>query len=89
MTFEAYETSSAQKRIFLEHHLQGRTTLYNIPSARIAAGKLDAGRLHLAFSQLSRRHESLRTAFILKDEEILQLVYDEITVVIPYQDTPW
>jgi amino acid adenylation domain-containing protein len=87
-SFKAFETSSAQKRIFLEHHLHGRTTLYNMPLARIAEGNLDIGRLQAAFSQLSSRHESLRTAFILKDEEILQLVYDKITVDIPCQDIP-
>jgi len=87
-TFKAFETSSAQKRIFLEHHLHGRTTLYNMPSARIVEGDLDIDRLRSAFSQLSSRHESLRTAFILKDEEILQLVYDKITVDILCQDAP-
>jgi amino acid adenylation domain-containing protein len=76
MKFDAYEVSSAQKRIFLAEQLQGKSTLYNIPGARIIEGDLEPLRLEGAIKKLIQRHESLRTSFAVANEEIVQKVYD-------------
>jgi amino acid adenylation domain-containing protein len=78
MSFKAYETSSAQKRLYMINQLLGGSTLYNEIRVWTIKGKLDPGRLENAVKQLSRRHESLRTCFVMKDGEVLQKVYDSI-----------
>ncbi|MCC2442985.1 non-ribosomal peptide synthetase [Bacillus cereus] len=82
MDFNAYETSSAQKRLYLIDHLIGPNILYNMPSIRIIEGLLDVVRLKEAFSLLAERHEGLRTTFIQKDGEVLQLVHERPTLSV-------
>jgi amino acid adenylation domain-containing protein len=76
--FEAYRTSSAQKRMFLVNHLLGDSTLYNMPAAWIVKGVIEPARLEAAFLKMIARHETLRTAFALAEGRVLQKVYDTI-----------
>ncbi|MDR6777529.1 MULTISPECIES: non-ribosomal peptide synthetase [Paenibacillus] len=86
MHYEGYETSSAQKRLYLIHDLLGPNIIYNMPSIRIIKGALEPERLYRAWCRLTERHESLRTSFIQKDGEVLQLVHESIDVSIPYRE---
>ncbi len=89
MSCDAYETSSAQKRLYIINDLLGDSILYNENRVWIIHGNLDPTRLENAIKQISQRHESLRTCFLMKDGEVLQKVYDYIDVDFKYsQYTP-
>ncbi|HLP62681.1 MAG TPA: amino acid adenylation domain-containing protein [Candidatus Deferrimicrobium sp.] len=84
MSFKAYETSSAQKRLYIINHLLGDSLLYNENRVWNINGKLNHGRLKKALAQLSLRHEILRTCFVMKEGVVLQKVYDHIDVAFTY-----
>jgi fengycin family lipopeptide synthetase D len=84
VNFKAYESSSAQKRLYIINHLLGDSTLYNEIRVWVIKGKLDPGRLKNAVEKMSRRHESLRTSFLMKGDKVLQKVYDHIDVDFNY-----
>ncbi|MRX56180.1 amino acid adenylation domain-containing protein [Bacillus idriensis] len=76
MEYNMYETSSAQKRLYLINNLLGDSILYNIPTIKLIEGQLDHQKLHRALYLLTERHEGLRTSFVEKEGEVLQVVWD-------------
>ena len=85
-TREYYPVSSAQKRLYLIHRLEGPSTTYNIPAVMEIEGELDRNRLERAFQALIGRHEALRTSFELIDGELVQKVHSQVTMTINYQE---
>ncbi|WP_198299772.1 non-ribosomal peptide synthetase [Tumebacillus avium] len=71
---DAYEVSSAQKRLLLIHEHEGASTSYNMPSALTITGLVDAKRLEAAFQQVIAKHEALRTSFAYVDGEPVQRI---------------
>ena len=69
-----YPVSSAQKRMFVLHELEGEATSYNMPGALWVDGPLDLDRLEATFEGLIKKHESLRTSFFLKDGNPVQQI---------------
>ncbi len=84
MNFDSYETSSAQKRLYMLRKLFGESCAYNIPRVMIIRGDLDYQRFEKAFDQLIKRHESLRTAFEFTEGEVVQNVYSEVSLIVEY-----
>ncbi|MDQ1349849.1 MAG: hypothetical protein QG657_150 [Acidobacteriota bacterium] len=84
MSFTAYETLSAQKRLYIINHLLGDSILYNENRVWTVKGNLDPARLKKAIEQICHRHETLRTCFVMKDGEVLQKVFDHIDVDFKY-----
>jgi tyrocidine synthetase-3 len=78
-----YELTSAQKRMYFLHRIKKDNTCYNMPAAFILEGAPDTGRFERAFSELIRRHESLRTSFHLVDGEPVQKVRGNIGPIGP------
>ncbi len=66
--------SNAQHRLWIAHHRDPESTLYNMSSAFLLEGELDTDALHGAFAQLVERHESLRSYFTIRDGEPWQRV---------------
>ena len=71
---EWYPVSSAQKRMFVLHELEGEATSYNMPGAFWVDGPLDITRLEATFEGLIKKHESLRTSFFLKEGNPVQQI---------------
>ncbi len=88
MNYKAYESSSAQKRLYLVNQLVGTGTLYNETRAWIIHGNLEPNRLEEAVHRLSPRHESLRTCFVTDEGEVLQKVFDTVDCRFQYQRQP-
>ncbi|MCP3138032.1 non-ribosomal peptide synthase/polyketide synthase [Pyxidicoccus xibeiensis] len=55
--------SFAQQRLWFLDRLQPGAATYNVPTVLRVEGRLDVGALERAFTELVRRHESLRTCF--------------------------
>lgn len=69
-----YPASPAQKRMYvLSMGAQG-STAYNIPVALQLTGPLSLPLLEKAFIQLIRRHDALRTAFVLRSGALCQYI---------------
>lgn len=86
-----YRCSSQQRRMFTLQALHPHSTTYNIPLVFEWTGLLDLDRLRSALTQMSARHESLRTSFSSTGDEILQTVHEAasipVTVVADDQST--
>ncbi|MEC0494506.1 non-ribosomal peptide synthetase [Bacillus glycinifermentans] len=75
-----YPVSSAQKRMYVLHHLEKNGTGYNMPSVFMMEGDLDIERLKRALQALVDRHESLRTSFAEIDGSPVQKVHDKADI---------
>jgi len=56
--------SFAQQRLWFLDQMQPGSATYNIPAALLLRGPLDCHALGLAFDEIVRRHEALRTTFL-------------------------
>ncbi len=76
------ELSGAQLRLYLLEQMDPVRCKYNIPSAFIVEGNLDAERLENALNTVISRHEILRTSFEIIDQTPMQKIHDEVHLVI-------
>ncbi|MCP4146631.1 MAG: amino acid adenylation domain-containing protein, partial [bacterium] len=85
---EYYSLSSAQKRMYLLQQMERNGTGYNMPLAVLLEGTLDREHLEKTFRKLIDRHESLRTSFEMRDEEIVQVIHkaDELEFCFQYEE---
>ncbi|QNR66951.1 amino acid adenylation domain-containing protein [Paenibacillus peoriae] len=81
---EYYPLSSAQKRLFIQHTLDGADQLYNMPELVQVEGEFDLGRLEAALRKLITRHESLRTGFEIVKGEAVQRIYPQVDFAIEH-----
>ncbi|WP_413004018.1 amino acid adenylation domain-containing protein [Paenibacillus sp. 1P03SA] len=79
---EYYPMSSAQKRLFIQHTLEGADELYNMPEMLQLEGPVDIGRIEEAFRTLIARHETLRTGFEMVHGEPVQRVYAHVEFAV-------
>jgi amino acid adenylation domain-containing protein len=81
---EYYPLSSAQKRLYILQQLDPGGTGYNMPWLIPLTGDIHRKRLENTFVSLIKRHESLRTSFIIinEDEEPVQRVHDHLAFEI-------
>lgn len=71
-----YESSSAQKRVYILSLLNPNDTRYNEPIVLILHGNVDYERVQAAFDQLIQRHEILRTSYHLVGDKLMQKIHD-------------
>lgn len=83
---EYYPLSSAQHRLYFLQQLRKDSVFYNIPQAKMVEGEIDVQRFEAAFAEVVRRHESLRTIFLLVDGEPVQSVCQEVEFKVEYLD---
>ncbi len=78
--------SFAQERLWFLDQLVPDSAFYNIPMAYEISGPLDANALDKSFKELLSRHETLRTAFIVKHGKPVQVINRELTIEMPVID---
>ncbi|MGN7414456.1 amino acid adenylation domain-containing protein [Paenibacillus sp. SAF-068] len=71
----SYDVTSAQKRLYIIQQNEHMGTSYNMPMVLRIEGHLNMERLENALLQLIDRHESLRTSFLLEDDQVRQQVH--------------
>ena len=69
-----YRLTSAQKRLWVLSHINEQNIAYNITSAYELNGHLNVDALRSAFTEVIKRHESLRTVFTIVDDEPKQKI---------------
>ncbi|NOQ23837.1 MAG: amino acid adenylation domain-containing protein [Bacteroidales bacterium] len=77
-----YKITSSQKRLFLIQNLNLNTTAYNIPQLIKLSKGIGVDDVKKIFSKLSERHESLRTKFIVIENEPFQEICNELTIEV-------
>ena len=83
---ERLALSFAQQRMLFLDQLEPDSPLYNIPSVVTLAGPLDARALELALREVQRRHESLRTVFLVDAQGPSQRMTDEHPISLTVED---
>jgi acyl carrier protein/SAM-dependent methyltransferase len=83
---EYYAVSSAQKRLYILQRMGMENTAYNMPRFITLPAEPDVGKLEKAIIKLIKRHESLRTSFLIINEVPVQKVHDEAELKIEYYD---
>jgi amino acid adenylation domain-containing protein len=69
-----YPVSAAQRRLWMLWHLDEGSPAYNMPRALLLRGELEADALEAAMRDVVRRHEALRTTFVLAGGEVRQRI---------------
>ena len=72
--------SFAQERLWLLEQLTPEAASYNIPMVLTLNGALDQQRLRDSFNRLAQRHEILRTAIRLVDDQLIQHIVPHIDI---------
>jgi len=79
-----YEMSSAQKRIYIIQQMNPESIAYNMPQYLKLTGEIHLERVERTLQGLVNRHESLRTAFMLLEGELVQHVQKQATIDFEY-----
>lgn len=66
--------SFAQQRLWFLDRLEPGSSVYNIPAGLRLRGPLDLAALEQSFTEILRRHESLRTTFPAVEEQPVQFI---------------
>ncbi|WP_366934966.1 non-ribosomal peptide synthase/polyketide synthase [Pyxidicoccus fallax] len=67
--------SFAQQRLWFLDQLEPDSSFYNVPATVRLEGTLDVSALERAFTELIRRHESLRTSFKSHEGQPVQVIH--------------
>ncbi|UCH96575.1 MAG: amino acid adenylation domain-containing protein, partial [Candidatus Aminicenantes bacterium] len=83
---EYYPTSSTQKRLYILQQMNLKGTHYNMPWVVIMEGQLQRKKLEEIFRELIKRHESLRTSYLVLEEEPVQKPHESVNFKVEYYD---
>ena len=86
---EYYPLSSAQRRIYYNTKMiNEKNTVYNMPGSVLIDHIVDAEKIKNIFSKLIERHSSLRTSFVINENDVVQKVSKSVNFDIPtYSNT--
>lgn len=79
-----YPLSSYQKNLYIINSIEGENTSYNVPALFKINGKVDREHIENAFNKLLQRHDSLRTYFLLRDSEPVQVISKSASIEIAF-----
>ncbi|HEY7124282.1 MAG TPA: amino acid adenylation domain-containing protein [Ktedonobacterales bacterium] len=81
-----FPLSFAQQRLWFLDQFEPDTSLYNIPEALHIKGQLQQEALQQTLEALVARHETLRTTFVARDGEPVQVIAEQQAVHLPCID---
>jgi hypothetical protein len=81
-----FPLSFAQERLWFLSQMEPDNPAYNVPQVMQFKGPLDIFALERTFNELLQRHDVLRTTFLFDDEEPVQIVAPELTILLPVID---
>lgn len=74
-----YEMSSVEKRMYLVSQIDNTNIAYNINFGFEVDGTLDTARLEFALDSVMKRHEILRTEFLIIDGKPVQKILNDVS----------
>ncbi|MCP4213668.1 MAG: AMP-binding protein, partial [bacterium] len=83
---EYYPVTPAQQRFYLMQQMSPQAVTLNMPQEIPMGPEVDRQHLEITFQKLIKRHENLRTAFLLVDHQPVQRVYQQVDFSIRYVD---
>jgi len=83
---EHYPLSAAQLRIWFISQLEGSQNTYHMQFSFVLEGKLDSDDLEEAFRSVIKRHEPLRTTFIIIGETPWQSIFEKKNFHLSIED---
>jgi len=81
-----YPTSAAQKRLFILNRIDNESINYNISQVFLLTGEISKDKFYDTIGKIIKRHETLRTSFVMKDGMLMQKVHDFIDIPALYTD---
>ncbi|MCU0287405.1 MAG: amino acid adenylation domain-containing protein, partial [Acidobacteria bacterium] len=82
-----YPLSSAQKRMYILHHMSRNANYNNTFCPMGITSEIDRDRLENTFKKLIERHEILRSSFEVINNELVQVIHDEVAFKIDCAET--
>ncbi|MBD2360531.1 amino acid adenylation domain-containing protein [Anabaena minutissima FACHB-250] len=79
----SFPASFAQQRLWFLHLLNPNIPLYNELASLHIKGALNLMALEQSVNEMIKRHECLRTTFLLVEEELTQIIHPTLTVTLP------
>jgi amino acid adenylation domain-containing protein/FkbM family methyltransferase len=83
---EPLRLSHVQERLWFLHQMLPESDFYNVPVGFAISGQLDQEALRRTIEEIVRRHEILRTRFILRDTVLVQEVEENVRIEFPVVD---
>jgi|GEM_PF-4862241 len=80
--------SASQERMWFARQMSAEDAAYNIQTALRITGPLNVERLQRALDQLAERHETLRTSFEKRGDDVLQRVHPARAVALAMVSVP-
>ncbi|HEY9874808.1 MAG TPA: amino acid adenylation domain-containing protein, partial [Candidatus Obscuribacterales bacterium] len=81
-----FPTSFAQQRLWFLDQLVPGNPFYNVATAIRLTGSLNFSALEQSFNEIVRRHEALRTKFVMVEGEPMQVITPTLTIPLPVID---
>ncbi|GAA6615938.1 non-ribosomal peptide synthetase [Scytonema sp. NUACC26] len=81
-----FPTSFAQQRLWFLDQLLPGNPLYNVSAALRLTGSLNVTALEQAFNEIVRRHETLRTTFLMVEGQLMQAIAPSLTIPLSVID---
>ncbi|AFY92127.1 non-ribosomal peptide synthetase [Chamaesiphon minutus] len=81
-----FPTSFAQQRLWFLDRLAPGNPFYNVSTALRLEGAIDFTALEQTFNEIVRRHETLRTTFVVVDGQPLQAISPSLSIQLPLID---
>jgi amino acid adenylation domain-containing protein len=81
-----FPTSFAQARLWFLNQLVSGNPFYNVSTALRLTGRLNLTALEETFNEIVRRHETLRTTFVLMEGQPMQAIAPTLTIPLPLID---
>ncbi|QSJ15011.1 amino acid adenylation domain-containing protein [Nostoc sp. UHCC 0702] len=78
--------SFAQQRLWFLNQLIPNNPFYNISLALKLTGSLNQAALEQTFNEIVRRHEALRTTFVMQSGQPVQIINPTLTIPLPIID---
>jgi amino acid adenylation domain-containing protein len=81
-----FPTSFAQQRLWFLDQLAPGNPFYNVSTALNLTGSLNFTALKQTFNEIVRRHETLRTRFVMVEQQPIQAIAPSLTIPLPLID---
>ncbi len=81
-----FPLSFAQQRLWFINRLEPDSANYNIPDVYRISGRIDVPVLERVLTEIVRRHEVLRTVFVVKDGDPVQVISPAVPFVLELKE---